>query len=114
MSTTLHRVLSLLLGTLPGAAVRGQQDDEVVRVFIFAGQSNMVGSDSRVADVQRFPPFADAAKEQPQVRFWYVIGREDKHRSSGWVPLQPVDGVVGPELTFAREVQRHTQAPLAI
>lgn len=114
MPTALRCVLSLLLGTLLVSAARGQQDDEVVRVFIFAGQSNMVGSDSRVADVERFPPFADAAKEQPNVRFRYVIGREEKHRSPGWVPLQPVEGVVGPELTFALEVQRHAKAPLAI
>ena len=30
---------------------------EPVRVFIFAGQSNMVGSDSKVRDIERFPPF---------------------------------------------------------
>ena len=88
--------------------------DEVVRVFVFAGQSNMVGADSKAADVVRFPPFAEAAKELPQVRFWYVVGREDKERSNGWVPLQPIQGMVGPELSFAREVLQHEQAPLAI
>ncbi len=111
---TVCRVVSFLLLVLLAARLPAQEDDKVVRVFVFAGQSNMVGSDSKVADVERFPPFADAAKKLPQVRFRYVIGREQKHRSEGWVPLQPVDGVVGPELTFAREWQRHRKAPLAI
>ncbi len=33
-------------------------DDSTVRVFIFAGQSNMVGSDSKVKDIALYPPFA--------------------------------------------------------
>jgi len=88
--------------------------DDVTRVFVFAGQSNMVGSDSRVEDIQRFPPFAGLDQPQAGVRFSYVLGREDKARSEGWVDLRPVDGVVGPELSFAREVGRHVAAPLAI
>ncbi|MBK8974286.1 MAG: hypothetical protein IPM29_00010 [Planctomycetes bacterium] len=106
----------LLVATLCASSplLPAQQDAKTVRVFVFAGQSNMVGSDSHVADVADFPPFAHAAEPQPAVRFWYVIGREDKLRSDGWVPLQPVDGVVGPELTFAREVTARTDAPLAI
>lgn len=88
--------------------------DEVVRVFVFAGQSNMVGADSRITDVQRFPPFADVATELPAVRFCYVVGREDKERSAGFVPLRPIAGMVGPELTFARELLRHGEGPLAI
>jgi hypothetical protein len=90
------------------------QDDDVVRVFVFAGQSNMVGSDSKVADIQRFPPFRGLGEPQPEVRFSYCIGRENKSRSEGWVPLAPVNGVVGPELSFARRVTRQTTAPVAI
>ena len=37
-------------------------DHKTLRVFIFAGQSNMVGSDSKVADIQRFPPFVGLEK----------------------------------------------------
>jgi len=87
---------------------------EPVRVFVFAGQSNMVGSDSHVADIERFPPFVGLEEPQKKVRFSYCIGREDKRRSGGWVELQPVDGVVGPELSFARKVAERTGAPLAI
>jgi len=46
--------------------LRGDENDDlpVTRVFIFAGQSNMVGSDSKVKDIKRFPPFAGL--ENPQ------------------------------------------------
>ena len=89
-------------------------DDELVRVFIFAGQSNMVGSDSKVVDIERFPPFRGYGKTQPKVRFSYCIGRENKMRSEGWVPLAPVNDVVGPELSFARRVVSKSDAPIAI
>ena len=57
--------------------------DQVVRVFIFAGQSNMVGSDSKVQDIKRFPPYAGLEKPQPEVRFSYSIGRQNKMESWG-------------------------------
>ena len=94
-------------------AVRAQEDS-AVRVFIFAGQSNMVGSDSKVRDIQRFAPFAGLEAAQTQVRFSYCLGRENKTTSAGWVDLQPVNNIVGPELSFAREVTRNTKAPIAI
>ena len=100
--------LFLSLGILTAAS------KEPVRVFIFAGQSNMVGSDSKVADISRFPPFAGLESPQPKVKFSYCIGRENKMRSDGWVDLQPVDNVVGPELSFARKVTQHLDAPIAI
>ncbi|MFO1052730.1 MAG: sialate O-acetylesterase [Planctomycetota bacterium] len=96
------------------SSLAAQDDSKTLRVFVFAGQSNMVGSDSSVAEVDRYPPFVGAAAPQPKVRFWYVLGREDKRRSKGWTALQPVDDIVGPELSFAREVAAHTKAPLAI
>jgi lysophospholipase L1-like esterase len=108
----MRAALVLFIALCLSSAARAQ--DAVTRVFVFAGQSNMVGSDSRVEDVLSFPPFAGLEAPQPAVRFAYVLGREDKTRSDGWVELQPVNGVVGPELSFAREVQRHVDAPLAI
>lgn len=89
-------------------------DQTTLRVFIFAGQSNMVGSDSKVQDLQQFPPFVGLEAPQPRVRFSYCLGREDKRTSEGWVDLQPVDNVVGPELSFARKVIGHITAPIAI
>jgi hypothetical protein len=88
--------------------------DEPVRVFIFAGQSNMVGSDSKVRDIQRFPPFAGLEDAQEKVKFSYCIGRENKMKSEGWVDLQPVNNVVGPELSFARKITQNIDAPIAI
>ena len=83
-------------------------------MFIFAGQSNMVGSDSKVADIQRFPPYVGLEKPQKGVKFSYSIGRENKMNSEGWVDLQPVNNVVGPELSFARKVTKNIDAPIAI
>lgn len=103
--------------TLCAASPRADEnvaDAKTVRVFIFAGQSNMVGSDSRVKDINRFPPFVGLDKPQDKVLFSHNIGREDKLTSSGWVSLQPVDEVVGPELSFARKVSQEINAPIAI
>ena len=102
----------LSIGASPKAI--DKQDEDTVRVFIFAGQSNMVGSDSKVKDIKRFPPFAGLEEAQEYVRFSYSIGRERKMESKGWVDLQPVNNVVGPELSFARKVSGAINAPIAI
>jgi hypothetical protein len=96
------------------SALPAQEDNKTLRVFIFAGQSNMVGSDSKVKDISRFPPFAGLEKPQAGVKFSYCIGRKNKTKSDGWVDLQPVNNVVGPELSFARKVSRNIKAPIAI
>ena len=74
---------------------------QAVRVFIFAGQSNMEGADSNKDHIQRFPPFRGLDQPQLDVPFWYCLGRENKNRSQGWTTLQPVGSLVGPELSFA-------------
>jgi Carbohydrate esterase, sialic acid-specific acetylesterase len=91
-----------------------EPDTETLRVFIFAGQSNMVGSDSKVKDINRFPPFIGLDMPQDQVLFSYNIGREEKRTSNGWVALNPIENIVGPELSFAREVSKEMKAPIAI
>ena len=107
-TSTMLLLVCLTLGPLQA------DDEETLRVFIFAGQSNLVGSDSKAADIQQFPPFAGLDAPQPNVRFSYCLGREDKLTSEGWVDLQPVDGVVGPELSFARKVTQTIKDPIAI
>jgi hypothetical protein len=100
---------------LTGSNLQAAEDDtSTVRVFIFAGQSNMVGSDSKAQDMERFPPFAGLEAPQKNVRFSYCLGRENKTTSDGWVDLLPVNNTVGPELSFAREVTRNINAPVAI
>ena len=103
-------LLSLAIAALSPSTVVAEE----IRVFVFAGQSNMEGADSKVADVERFPPFAGAAEPREDVRFWHLIGREDKADSKGWVPLQPVRNMVGPELVFARDVTKATKGDIAI
>ena len=95
-------------------AAERDADTKTLRVFVFAGQSNMVGSDSKVKDIKRFPPFAGLDMPQGKVLFSYNIGREEKLTSEGWIALQPVDDVVGPELSFARRVSQEIEAPIAI
>ena len=87
---------------------------EEIRVFVVAGQPNMEGADSKVEGVARFPPFPGAADRREDVRFWHVIGREDKADSKGWVPLQPVRNMVGPELVFARDVTKATKGAMPV
>ncbi len=109
-------VLTLLcsLSFVGPSHASGGGGDKITRVFIFAGQSNMVGSDSNVADIKRFPPFAGLEDPQEDVQFSYSIGREDKMESKGWVGLEPVNNVVGPELSFARQVKQNLDGPIAI
>ncbi len=107
-------IATVLLVVACISPLRAQDDDKTLRVFIFAGQSNMVGSDSKVQDIALFPPFAGLEKPQAGVKYSYCIGREDKRQSDGWVELQAVDGVVGPELSFARRVSQDIKAPIAI
>ena len=86
--------------------------DDEVRIFIFAGQSNMVGSDSKDSLVDNHPPFKGAAEEQADIRFSYNLG--PNKRSDGWVAMKPVDHVFGPEMTFARTLKKHAKYPIAI
>jgi Carbohydrate esterase, sialic acid-specific acetylesterase len=115
MLKSILRPFLLLAALMLAAPARAADDDtKTLRVFIFAGQSNMVGSDSKAEDIKRFPPFAGLEQPQENVRFSYNIGREDQTLSKGWVALEPVNGIVGPELSFARRVAHETQAPVAI
>ena len=46
------------------SSVAASQGKSPVKVFILAGQSNMVGADSKVADVDRYAPFVGWAGAQ--------------------------------------------------
>jgi hypothetical protein len=107
-------VLLVLSSFAVRAPAQDDADAKIVRVFIFAGQSNMVGSDSKVRNIKRFPPFRGLEQAQEDVKFSYSIGRENKMKSDGWVDLQPVNNVVGPELSFARAVSKGIDAPIAV
>lgn len=106
--------MNLLLSLAAALTLAPVDDSKVMRVFIFAGQSNMVGSDSKAKDINKFPPFVGLDKPQPKVLFSYNIGWEDKLKSNGWVALQPVENVVGPELSFGSRVAKEIKAPVGI
>ena len=71
----------LLWALTLSAVVQTNDDHKTLRVFIFAGQSNMVGSDSKVKDIKRFPPYAELEEAQEKILFTYCIGRQNKMRS---------------------------------
>jgi len=74
----------------------------------------MVGTHSRVVDIQRCPPFAGLDKPQANVLYSYKLGREQMVTSNGWTALQPTNDYFGPELSFGRRVSQNMAAPIAI
>src|SRR5687767_3927653 len=74
--------------------------EEITRVFLFAGQSNMVGSDAHADRIDDYPNFTGAGEPQSDVLYSYILGNGDE-ASQGWVPLKPLRSF-GPEVTFAR------------
>jgi Carbohydrate esterase, sialic acid-specific acetylesterase len=86
--------------------------DEVMRVFIFAGQSNMVGSDAHADRIDDYPEFRGAGVPQEDVPYSYILGNGDE-ASHEWKPLKPLSSF-GPELTFARRVKQQVRGPIAI
>ena len=86
--------------------------EEVTRVFLFAGQSNMVGSDAHADRIDDYSSFKGAGEPQSDVLFTYILGNGDE-ASKGWVPLKPLTAF-GPEVTFARRVRQQAQFPIAI
>jgi hypothetical protein len=86
--------------------------EEITRVFLFAGQSNMVGSDAHADRIDDYPNFTGAGEPQSDVLYSYILGNGDE-ASQGWVPLKPLRSF-GPEITFARRVNQHADFPIAI
>ena len=109
-----HSLLLFGLLLFPEFTRAADTDTKTLRVFIFAGQSNMVGTHSRVADIKRFPPFAGLDQPQANVLFSYKLGRENMATSDGWIAMQPTGDYFGPELSFARRVSQKLEAPIAI
>ncbi len=98
-----------LLQVLWGVSTDASQP---VKVFIFAGQSNMVGADAHAERIDNYPEYKGAGEPQKDVLYSYILGNGDE-ASKGWVALQPLRSF-GPEVTFARRVTQHTDAPIAI
>jgi len=108
------KILFALILSFPVLSLCGDAESNITRVFIFAGQSNMVGTHSRVVDIHRFPPFEGLDEPQKSILFAYKMGREEMITSNGWVSLQPTTDYFGPELSFGRIVSQNVEAPIAI
>ncbi|MDA0374216.1 MAG: hypothetical protein O2865_10565 [Planctomycetota bacterium] len=103
--------LAALCLVLLHAFAHAQSSASPLRVFLFAGQSNMVGADTDPELAESYPPYAGITKPRADVRYAFSVGRST---SDGFVPLAPVDADFGPELTFAREVAKSTKGKFAI
>jgi len=116
--------IRLVVGLIVFCGVQGAQDlraqsqgasaqgEEITRVFLFAGQSNMVGADAHAERIDDYPDFRGAGAPQKEVLFSYIVGN-GQEASKGWGPLKPLSSF-GPELTFARKVQASSPGPIAI
>ncbi len=102
----------LIVGMLAVLSNGSAVAEEVTRVFLFAGQSNMVGADAHADRIDLYPNFKGAGEPQSDVIYSYILGNGDE-ASKGWVPLKPLRSF-GPEVTFARRVRQQTQLPIAI
>ena len=100
----------LALSSLTGSPVP-EPAKKPIQVFLFAGQSNMVGADAHAEQVDDYPPFEGAVEGLREVRYSYFIGDTT---SNGWSDLEPVRGSFGPELTFVRRVEPELDAPIAV
>ena len=99
---------TLLLATCSFAA----EATKPVKVFIFAGQSNMEGADAHPERIDDFPVFKGAGAPQTDVLYCYLAG-QGQDAFKGWGPLQPLQSF-GSELTFARRLKDQDDFPIAI
>lgn len=106
--------LFLMSCSVAGISCARDTSDVVVRVFIFAGQSNMVGADSDAAEIAEYPPYVGLDQPQSDIKYRFCIGRERKTISKGWETLKPVNNLVGPELSFGRIVSNKSKGKIAI
>jgi hypothetical protein len=77
-----------------------------VRVFVLAGQSNMVGGGAM--DDLPTEPF-DLSAPQDDIEYHFLIRGENPLAAAGWSPLRPLwpgftGTTYGPELTFGRRL----------
>lgn len=111
MKTPMRKaIFTLALVVLAYWGNRSVAAEEVTRVFLFAGQSNMVGADAHADRIDEYPNFQGAGEVQSDVLYSYHVGDE---ASQGWVPLKPLRSF-GPEVTFARRVGQQAKFPIAI
>ncbi|MFO1046071.1 MAG: sialate O-acetylesterase [Planctomycetaceae bacterium] len=114
MPNSLRRSLAAILWFTSSLIWTATSDaaDDITRVFILAGQSNMVGADANTERIDDYPEFRGAGAPQEDVLYSYIMGNGDE-ASKGWVALKPLRSF-GPEITFARRVRNQAKCPVAI
>ena len=103
----------LLLGALvAGARLAAEESAKTLQVFLFAGQSNMVGADAHPDRIDDYPMFKGAGAPQSDV-LYATLADPASDTFGGWGPLQPRDSF-GSELTFALRMKAAGAGPIAI
>jgi len=89
---------------------------EVLKIFILAGQRDMEGEESFLAELAGRPESRSLLSPRPDVLFRYSLGGGARI-APAWQALAPVPeylGYFGPELSFGEELARAVQRPAAI
>lgn len=101
-------VVFVLLRVLPCAA----EGSKPVKVFLFAGQSNMEGADAHRDRIDQFPAFRGAGAVQSNVLF-VSLPRDPEGKGAVWGPMVAGEPF-GSEVTFARMVGSREAGSIAI
>jgi hypothetical protein len=104
--------LCIAFAVTAGGLLFAEDAPKPIKVFIFAGQSNMVGADARAQRIDEFPMFQGAGASQTDVLF-ATLPTKDPNATATWGPLGPGDSF-GPEITFARRLKARDAGPIAI
>ena len=102
-NSRLIRLLSVCLILCSSAACRSVAADSPLKVFVLAGQSNMVGKRAIIAELP-------ASLQVQQENLFFT-------KSGRWIPLEPGKTEpkgFGPELSFATELSEKLGEPIGI
>ena len=104
--------LCIAFSLMAGRILCAADTQQILRVFIMAGQSNMEGADAQANRIDEHPIFKGAGASQTDVLFTSLSFQETSG-STLWRPLAPGESF-GPEITFARKLKRSGMDSIAI
>jgi hypothetical protein len=114
---TLGLVVAAACVAFPLSGLYHAEADEPIRIYVFAGQSNMVGAATSSAELRALDP--SAAARTDDVEFWGPTTDEPRR----WTPLEAPTEILqpsshngfGPEIGASQMlVRRHPKATIAI
>jgi len=97
---------------MAGSLLYAADSQQLLRVFIMAGQSNMEGADAHANRLDEYPGFQGAGAPQADVLFT-SLNVQETSGSALWRTLAPGESF-GPEITFARKLKRSGMDSIAI